>query len=808
MLHDLRHALRSLLKAPGFTAAAVLTLALGIGANTAIYSAIHTVLFRPLPYPDPQRLVALYESMPGHGAEARGVVGLVALRAWRDQSKTLEGVAAYREKTQILMGSDGGAQVRTLECTAGLPEILGVRPVLGRTFTREDEIPGKGTVAMLSHDLWRRLGGRVDLVGSSVILDGRSFSVIGVLPEFFNFPSQYEAELFLPQMLGGSDLDPGNRSFGVIGRMRPGCSIKAAQADVDRMAGNLAIAYPDSHGGDRGLVVDFHSDQLGSGTPGMLLLLLGASGLLLLIACINVSGLLLAKALARERETVLRMALGATTWDVFRMFLAEGLWIAVAGSVAGTCLAWAGSRSLLALLPGQEILRHFQSSRLEPMALLVAVAVGSLSALVLAVTPVFQSRRSKFEAILRQGGRGHSVAGGGFRRILTAGAVALCALLLVGTGLMVHSLIRLKSVDLGFDPKGVYSFQVRRASSVTRTDEEVLAFQKDLLQNLRQRPGVDSAEGIDVLPFSGRGSATGFLPAEQTPLPGFRWPHVQANMATPGYFAAMRMQIKAGRGIQDTDVQGYPWVMVVNETLARMMWPGVNAVGKRARIGMSPGPVPRNDPWEVVGVVKDIRLHEVGSPAEPEFYLPAAQFPVNGITYVVRSSGQPAASMAPLVRNELRRMGLDLVVAHGRGLEYYLDHQFQGRRSLLKLLALFSGLSLVLAGLGIYSFTAFQVEQGRRSTGIRIALGATPIATFMAVVKSGLSLVAPGILAGLLLAGLSSRFLASMLYEIHPLDLPTLFASFACLVIAALLACLFPALRASRTDPARALKEE
>ncbi|HEX5760842.1 MAG TPA: ABC transporter permease, partial [Thermoanaerobaculia bacterium] len=794
---DIRFALRSLRRSPGHTAAALLALALGIGANAAIFSVVYGVLLEPLPYPSPERLVMLIDSNPTRGFD-RFSSSPPNFVDWRDQSRSFSGMAALTRANPSLTG--GGVEPERLEgaqVSAGFFETLGVPPALGRGIGAADDRPGAPKVAVLSHGLWRRrFGADPAIVGRAVELDGSPHTVVGIAAEGFQFPSR--VEVWQPLALEITPDMRGAHFVGVAARLKPGVSLERAQAEMSVIAGRLEKQYPDSNTGWGVNVIPTRELVVEDVRPA-LLVLMATVAVVLLIACANVANLLLARMASREREVAIRTALGAGRGRLIRQFLTESVLLALAGGALGLLLALWGVRALVAM--NADNIPRAAEIGLEPPVLLFTLALAVLTGLVFGLVPALHAARPDLQGSLKEGGRG---AGTGVRARSARGAlvvveVALTLVLLVSAGLLLRSFAGLSGVSPGFETAGVLTLEVNLPESRYPDEEEegesskVAAFYDQVLADVRAIPGVRSAGAGYPLPLGGSGFVLAFVVEGRPEPPPGQEPNSHIRFVTPGYLETMSIPLLRGRRLLASDREGALPVMVVNRTMAEKTWPGEEALGKRLTFG---DPEDEDVEWRtVVGVVGDVRHEALATEPAAETYVPIGQAPSSAATLVVRTDGDPMRLAAP-VREAVRRADPDLPVFAVLPLAEVVAQSLAEQRFRTILLALFAGLALVLASVGVYGVISYGVTQRRHEMGLRMALGARREQVQRLVVGQGLRLVLTGAAVGLVGAFLATRLLASFLYGVRATDPLTFAAVPALLAGVALFASWLPARRA------------
>jgi len=806
-LLDLRYAVRVLLKSPGFTVVAVLALGLGIGANSAIFSVVNSVLLRPLPYKDPERLVIAWETnqqLIDDYLKTHNEASVANFYDWQSQSHVFESLAAFRWRTFNLTDGDNPEQVTGNAVTPNMFATLGVRPFVGRDFLPEEGETGKDAEVILSYGLWqRRFGADPNVVNRKISVDGQAYTVVGVMPQEFEFP-RAESELWTP--FAPPDNVKANRTMHFLytrARLKPGVSIEQAQAEMDTIAARLQQQYPDSNS-QRGVrVASLPSESVAQIRPA-LLILLAAVGFVLLIACANVANLMLARATARQKEIAIRTALGAGRWHIIRQLLTESVLISFVGGVFGLLLAQWGVDLLLASMP-----REFAMGipgwnkigidyRVLAFTLVVSLATGVLFGLF----PALQASKSDLNEPLKEGGRSSASGRGRYRNALIVSEVTLALVLLAGAGLMVRSIMRLMDVNPGFDPQNLVTLHLSLPQSQYAKSQQLTSFYSELTRRVAGLPGVESVAAIDMMPMGGSGGTTSFVVEGKPAPPKGQYPEANSRTASPGYFKTMRIPLLEGREFDDHDTPGTPLVVVINETMARKYWPGEDPIGKRIL-----DPENRFPPAEVVGVVGDIKHWGLDDKSQEYLYTSSTQTPENSMFVVVRTAVDPAG-MTASVRKEVRSLDKELPVYDIKPMSQRIIESTAWRRLVMSLLGVFAVVALALASVGIYGVMAYTVTQRTHEIGIRMALGASRGDILRMVVRHGMLLVVAGVALGLLLSFAVTRFMASLLFGVGANDPATLFAVSLVLALIALLACLIPARRAMRVDPGVALRYE
>lgn len=804
LLYDLRHATRALLRAPGFTVVAVLTLALGVGANTAIFSVVNGVLLKPLPFPEPDRIVRVLEGSPG----AWGTTSPPNFMDWRGEGDVFQEMAAYVRTAAALTDAGDAERIPGAVATAGFFPLLGTPPMLGRTLTDADA--GQERVVVLSHALWqRRCGADDDIVGSTVRLDGRDFAVIGVMPPGFEYPAG--AELWLPLAFSEEDLatQRGAHYLDVLARLAPGVTVRDASSRMATVAGVLEARWPDTNTGASARVVELREALVGEVRPA-LLILLGAVGFVLLIACANVASLLLARTAARRRELAVRTALGAPRWRLVRHVLTESMLLGLGGGAAGLLLAELARRGLLAFpLPGVPRLEQVE---LDGAVLLFTGAASILTAVLFGALPAVKAgRASALTPALKAGGAaaGADRGGGRLRGALVVAQMALAVLLLAGAGLLLKSFIRLQSVDPGFNPRGVLTFEMALPAARYPDPAEARAFFSELEERITGLPGVESVGGVFGLPLTGFNYTISV--EELDGRPAYDEPaetrYTQVRIVTPDYFRTMQIPLRGGRVLEDTDRAGTLPAVVVNESAAELLWPGGDALGHTFELGTTLGLGGPRVGGTVVGIVSDIRHTGLGEEPRPEIYAAHRQFPVDFMSMAVRSTVPPQSLIAP-IREQVRQMDQGVPLDDVRTMQERVSDSVAQPRFYMLSLAVFAGAALLLAAIGVYGVLAYAVRQRVSEIGIRRALGAGTADVMRLVIRKAVALAGGGLIVGLLAACVLTRLLAGLLYRVSATD-PATFGGVAILLAAvALLASWLPARRAAAVDPMTALREE
>ena len=803
LLNDVRYGIRMLAKNPGFTAIAVLTLALGIGANTAIFSVVNAVLLRPLPYEKPDQLVAVFESEPN--CRSCPVSGPDFLD-WRQSSKSFSSLVAGTMDQASLTGAGEPQHLDGADVSPGAFELLGTRPFLGRTFTSDEE-RGVHYVVIISYGLWQQaFGADRSLVGRKITLDAKQADVIGIMPKGFRFPRMWgnpDPDFWVPLPVDVLKQNRGSHWLWVLGRLRLGVAQRQAQAELTGVAARIAQQYGESNANVGATVVDLHEELVGDTRP-MLLLLFCAVGFLLLIAGANVANLLLAQAGRRQREMAVRLAVGAGRWRLARQLLTESVVLACLGGAAGLLLAVCAKASLVSLAPPR-LIPPTNPINLDARVFVFALAVCLLVGILFGLAPALGASRIDLDESLKEGARGFTggVRARRFRGGLVVCEVGLALVLVIGGGLLIHSLKNLLAVYIGFNPKNIITMELNLPSSRYPKNEDRLALFQNAVARVKALPGVLGASVTSKLPLAGM-SNNGDVWVEGGPIGSeFQGPLVEFSYVMPGYFRTLGIPSLEGRTLTSADTTAAPEVAVINETLARHFWPHESPLGKRFTRSKPPQ-------WiEVVGVVGDVRQSwSLANPPMPEAYFPYAQFADYDDLYLVVRSALDPASLIQSVRAQLLNLDPDLPAYHIETMEQVRSARAAGPRFRGVLMTLFALVALTLAATGIYGVMAYAVSERTHEIGVRMALGAVPRDVLRTVVSQGMALTLVGVVAGLAGAFALTRFLASFLYGVLPTDPGTFAGASLLLVGAAALACYIPARRATKVDPMEALRYE
>ncbi len=802
---DLRYALRTLWAKPGFTAIAVATLALGIGGSTAIFSLVNAVLLKPLPFPEPERLLMVWEDATYAGFPrndlAPGNFGILAA-----ENQVFESVAAIRQLSSNLTTGGEPLKVDTRGVSASFFPLLGVAPRLGRAFTPDEDKPGAAAVVVISHGLWQgRFGGDPAIVGSEVLLDGRKHTVIGVMPRGFQF-AEATVGLWIPAALTAEELtNHGSHYLHTVARLKPGVSVAQADADVKAIAARISREFPDGARELKSYVLPLRDELVGDARQPLLLLSLAIASVLL-IACANIAGLLLARAASRQREIAVRMALGAGRGRLVRQLMTESVVLAMLGVVPGLFVAFWALGFLEQLVPAGLVLAV--QPGLDARALLCAIGLSLATGLLFGLVPALQTARVDAIEPLRQGRSAGHAGPRRMRDALIVGEVAATLVLVVGAGLLGQALYRMRYVDLGLRPEGLLTLRTVLPEQKYGEGSRRAAFYEGVLERVRQVPGVVSAGYGTSVPLEWKGGTNGFTPEGFTrPEPGLSY-DANDRQVSVDFLKALGIPLKRGRAFENTDRAESLKVALVNETMARQYWPGQDAIGKRFKLAD-----PESDvPWvTIVGVVGDVRQMGLDAPVKAEMYLPYSQaddqpwFAPRDLA--VRTRVAPM-SLVAAVKQAVAAADPEQAVSNIRTFDEILDEQVVQRRLGATLLSAFAALALLLASLGIYGVLSYFVAQHTPEIGVRVALGATAADIGKLVLGRGLGLVLSGVALGTLGGVALTRLLSSLLYGVSATDPATFAAAGALIVALALVASWIPARRAIRVDPTVAMRAE
>ena len=808
LIRDIRYAARGLLKQPVFAAIVLLTLGLGIGASTAIFSVVNSVLLRKLPYRQPDRIVAIQE-LSEKGTRVQ--VTSANFLDWRAQNTVFEHLAAIRVTTSNLALADYAERIDIAQTSANFFEVFGVTPTYGRFFIPTDEQAGHEPVVILSDGLWRsRFGSDPGLVGKPIKLDGRNYTVIGIAPPRFQYPDKTEAWLpplkLVPELFPDQDVTQtrGMGYLAAVALLKPGVSLPQAAAEMETITSRLRQQYPESNNNRFNKVVSLHRHLVGD-TDTMLWLLLGAVTFVLLIACANVANLLLANAASRQKEIAIRTALGASRFRVVRQLFTESALLALAGGAVGLLLSVWGVPLITKLLPRE--FPRLDEIQIDWRVLGFTLAASVLTGLLFGLAPVFHLTRFGVHDAMKESshGAGGSVHRSRLRHALIVAEVALSVVLLAGAGLLFRSFLQLQSVNAGFTPEQVLTARLSPSGEKFKTDSDYIKYYENVLARIGALPGVREAGVINTLPLQ-KGPTFRFRVEGRAPLPIDKWPPANYRSVSPNYFHVLNIPVLQGRPFSDRDNEQAPTVLLVNQSIAEKYFPGENVVGKRINFGRTDSnqqPIWR----EIVGVVADVKNMELKEQPEPEIYFSSLQSPFEAMSIVIRSSVEPG-SLAGAVRGAVAEVDKTVPVADIETMDRIVTESVMQPRFNMVLLGLFSAIALVLSAAGIYGVTSYTVTQRTHELGIRLALGAQLGDVLRLILKQGLAVILVGVSIGLAAAFLLTRLLRTLVFGISTNDPLTFIGITLLLSVVALIACYVPARRATKVDPLVALRYE
>ena len=808
MLADLRYAFRMLVKAPAFTTVAVITLALGIGANSAIFSVVDAVLLRPLPFKDPEQIVMVWGKLAGDGD--RSAHSFPDYVDFRDQNQSFSALAAYTLTTGPLSQSEEMQPLQGVAVSSEIFDLLGVEPLLGRRYSADDHKEGAPYVVILSYALWQRaFGGDRNVLGQQITLSGRGFTVIGVMPPAWKFPVEYERVDYLAPLeyQPASTLNERGAHFlRMIGRLKPGVQMRQADAEMSAIAARLAKQYPGTNANRFSTVlVTLHADVVGNVRPA-LMILLGAVALVLLIACANVANLFLARAASRSREIAIRTALGASRGRIVRQLLCESLLLAIAAAGAGLLMASWGVDLLKLMRPAE--LPHLGEIGLNLSVAAFTFALGVASTVVFGLIPALQVSKPSVSEALQQGAKGSSdsVLAIRLRAFLIVSQVSLSLLLLASAGLLIKSFFNLRATSPGFDPARVMTTSISLPRVRYPEVAQQLRIHDQIVQKLSALPGVESAGAANPLPLSDASNASSFIASGMIEQGPGSHPDAGHLVVAGDYFQALRIPVLKGREFSGIDTENSPPVIVINDTFARRFFAGRDPIGQWVRIDAGGGTAPPRR--EVIGVVGNSRHESLAKEAGPEFYVAFRQQPIRDLDFVVRTSASNLTGLDAAVRRAVHEIDKDLFVPQLQPMDTFVSSQLAPARFNMMLLGIFATVAMTLAAIGIYGVIAYSVVQRTREIGIRMALGAQRRDVLGMVLRQSLTVVMIGIAIGLVASFAATRPLASLLYGVAANDVLTFTSVVALLGAAAFLASYIPARRAMRVDPMVALRYE
>lgn len=803
---DLRFGLRTLIKNPGFTVVAVIALALGIGANSAIFSVVNAILLRPLPYKSPDQLVIIWENAT-HLGFPKDTPPPANFLDWRQQSTVFQGMAAFTERSFNLTGLGEPERLDGRRVSANLFDVLGVKPIIGRTFVSQEDQPGS-KVVLLNESLWkRRFGGDPGVIGRAVNLNGEPYTIVGVLPHTVRLPTSgnWRDQVWVPIAFSSEEAaNRGAHYLEVIARMKPGLTLSKAQAEMDTIAARLAQQYPDVNAKRGAVVTPLHEEIVGK-MKAPLLILLGAVGFVLLIACANVANLLLARAAVRQKEIALRLALGANRMRLTKQLLVESVLLSLVGSAVGLGFAYFGLNVLTRFIPHD--VTQADTITIDARVLLFTLAIAIVTGLIFGLAPATQASHFNLNETLKEGGRdsGAGVRGKHLRNSLVIAEVAISFLLLIGAGLLINSFMHLRNLDPGFRADHLLALNVDLSEVKYPDPQRRTMFFDEVIRRVQTLPGVQSAAIAGNLPFTYNGDSMG-IAVEGIPDPPIdQWPDVIFRTVGPGYFATMGISLVRGRDFNEQDTLDAAPVVVISEKTAKHYWPNEDPIGKR----LKPGATTSDTPWRtVIGVVKDVRQNDFIAEPKMQMYFSYRQMKALVANALVLRTSVDPLSLATSVRNAIWAVDKDQPVANMDSMEHIVADAVARQRFSMLLLAVFAGLALVLAAVGIYGVMSYSVAQQTREIGIRIALGAQRRDVLRMTVKEGLKLVGAGLLIGLISGFVLTRVMASLLFGISATDPVTFGIICVVLLTVAALASYIPALRATTVDPMVALRAQ
>jgi len=816
-MQDIRFALRSFAKNPGFTLAAVLSLAIGIGANTSIFSVANALLFRSLPYENADRLVILWNRSPG----------LNITQDWFSTAQYFDIKSSHHGFEQLaiaiggnynLTGQGDPERVGVVRVSSNLLPMLGARPALGRLLMPEEDAPGRTAAAVLTDGMWaRRFGRDPQIIGKPIVLNGQTYEVVGILPQRFSLSQEVlpllygteHAEIFLPLPLSPADSQVRtHEDYNIVGKLQSGVLLPQAQAEMETITARLRRDFPESYPPNGGLTFSIVPllEQVVGNVRRTLLVLLVSVGFVLLIACANVANLLLSRAVGRQQEMAVRTALGASRWHILRQLLTESVLLSLCGGALGVFICFFSVKGIH--FWGTKSIPRLEDVGIDGRVLLFTLLLSAFSGILFGLAPALRVSRLDLNSILKDASRGSAGTGAvwgrgnNIRRLLVISELALSVVLLIGAGLLIRSFARLQNVSPGFNPRGVLTFDLTMTGRKYGDKQSILNTYHQLWERLERLPGAQAAGGITSLPLSQAFAWTPITVEGRTPLPGEKFLNADERLVSGRYFDAMGIPLRRGRFFNEQDDATKPIVVIVDEYMAEQLWPGQDPIGKRIHIVEFAS----KDPWQtVVGVVERVKQDSLDSDPRIAFYLAHTQFPTRAMTVAFRGGTDPAA-MVSAVRNALRNLDPDLPMYYVRTMEQRVDESLARRRFSMLLLGVFASVALALATIGIYGVMAYLVNQGIREIGIRMALGATQRNILSLVVWQGMALALSGVTLGLVAAFLLTRLIRSLLFGVQATD-PFTFAGIALLlVMIALFASYIPAQRAARIDPLMSLR--
>jgi putative ABC transport system permease protein len=812
LLQDVRYGIRGLSNRPGFVVIAVITLGLGIGANTAIFSVVNAVLLRPLPFKDPDRVVLIWGFLPKFAQTTDKLPSSAPnYLALASQSQSFEHLSAFRSWSWQLTGGGEPEQLQGARVSANFFAAIGASPMLGRQFDAQEDDPNRSPVAIISYGLWQRqFGADKNMVGRTMTLSGRTVTIVGVMPDGFRFPGganlipalqfAFQNDVWMPLALSEEEkARQGNLNLAMVGRLKPGVTTAQAQLETRSIQSGLPL-------GSIGYTVNLIPlyQQMSGGVRRLMLVLLATVAFVLLIACANVANLLLTRATSRQREIAIRVALGAGRLRVIRQLLTESVLLSLLGGAIGIVLASWGNSFLVSLIPKD--VPRIQEVGIDLRILGFGLGISFFTGIVFGLVPALQSSKVDLNESLKEGSRGvtSGTRQNRIRNALVVSEVSLAVVLLIGATLLTRSFIRLLDTNPGFDASNVLKLEVNLPNvppSRYANESEQVAFFQQLIDRVGTVPGVESAAGVVTLPLTGAFESTDIIIEGREPAEGGTRPEADYNTITPDYFKVLRIPLQKGRQFTAQDVKDAPRVIIVNDVLAQRLWPNEEVLGKRLRVGFE------TESREIVGVVATTKQANLIAEMRPTMYMPYAQFPIGGLTLMIRTKGDPL-SLVPVVREHVRLQDRDIPVSRIGTMEQVLSASVAQQRFTMLLMGLFAVLALILALVGIYAVMSYLVTQRSHEIGIRLALGAKMNDVLQLMLKTGLSLTLAGIAIGLAAAWALTRFMSSLLFGVTSTDVWTFIGVPMLLGIVAMIACYIPARRATKVDPLVALRYE
>ena len=805
LLNEIRYGVRSLLKHPGFTAIAVVTLALGIGANTTIFSTVDALLLHPFSFPNTDRLAVVFEQNRALGM-VRGSVAPGNFVEWRDQNESYEELVAIEQKAFNVSDGSTPQRIPGYQVTDGFFQALGVKAARGRTLLPEDSEPGREQVVVLKHSFWQQhFAGDPEIVGKTISLDRRPFTVVGVMPADFNYPyntgEMWAPKVFTPEQ----QADRGNHYLRVIGLLKPGVTLAQAQSDLSSIAKRAQQQFPETNTGRDTNTFTLLDDAVRGARNGVPIAM-GAVVLVLLIACANVANLLLVRAASRKRETALRLALGASRSRVMIQALTESTLLGLGGGVLGVLISiWAIDALAHGIPEGfSRFIPGWGHLGINFKVLAFTFAVSMIAGLLAGMAPVWHSTRTNLNEALKAGGRSDSGATGHNRlkRALIVSEVALTLVLLVGAGLLVRSFVEIQRADLGIQPENVLALQVALPEDTYREHSQRRTFYEQLLSRVAASPGVIKAGAVSIVPFSSSDRSSAFQIIGRPPFPKGEEPDAQVRISTPAYFEAIGTALRRGRLFTDRDTADSTRVVLINEEFARRFFEGQDPIGQRLNFGGG-----EKQTQQIIGVVADVTDDDLEDEVAAIAYSPYAQNPILTMHLVIRGMHDPA-QLAAATRSEVQALDPHLPVSNVKPLRQMIDERSSPKRLMAYLMGIFGLVALLLASVGIYGVMSYAVTQRTQEIGVRMALGAQTKDVLKLIVRTGMAIALVGVVIGLGGAFALSRLLGSLLFKVAPTDLTTFAVVSFSLIVVALIACYIPARRATKVDPLVALRHE